>query len=135
MRKLHTYYNSAEDPKRMLPRSRCVTGYDATSMGGFMFKQMLRDITPSRPVNFGGPAEKLKMLTAARAVLTKGDLSLPDTWTRLRQEVLSYRLKDDKLRQDCVMALAGVVNVANSGMSIGASRPMNVSARITPTRR
>ena len=135
MTMLHVHYNSAEDPKRLLPRSRCVTGYDATSMGGVMFKQMLRSITPSRPVNFGGPSEKLKMLTAARAVLTKGDLILPDAWTRLRQEVLSYRLKDDKLRQDCVMALTGVVNVANSGMSIGASRPMNVSARITQTRR
>ncbi len=135
MMMLHINYNSAEDPRRMLPRSRATTGYDATAMGGVMFKQMLRNLTPSRPVNFGGPSEKLKMLTSARAVLTKGDLVLPDTWTRMRQEVLSYRLKDDKLRQDCVMALVGAVNVANSGMGIGVSRPMNVSARITPTRR
>lgn len=134
MTMLHTHYNSAEDPKRLLPRSRATTGYDATSLGGVMFKQMLRHLTPSRPVNFGGPAEKLKMLTAARAVMTKGDLLLPDTWTRMRQEVLSYRLKDDKLRQDCVMALAGVVNVANAGMGIGTSRAINVSARVTPTR-
>lgn len=135
MLSLHTLYNSAEDRARMLPRSRAVTGFDATSMGGVMFKQMLKNMTPSRPVNFGGPDKKLKMLTVARAVMTKGDIILPDTWTQVRQEVLNYRLKDDKLRQDCVMALVGSIEVANTGLGIGTSRPMNVSARITPIRR
>ena len=135
MQMLHTHYNSATDTRRLMPVSRCTTGYDATSLGGVMFKQMLRDLNPSRPVNFGGPDKKLKMLTVTRAVLTKGDLLLPDTWTRLRQEVLSYRLKDDKLRQDSVMALTGATEVANAGVGMGVSRSMNVSARITPTRR
>lgn len=133
MSMVHTHYNSAEHEKRMLPRSKAITGYDATSMGGAMFKQMLRIIQPSRAVNFGGPDKKLKSLSALRAVMTKGELLLPDSWTQVRQEVLNYRLKDDKLRQDCVMALDGAVDVASSSMNIGQSVPMRVSGRITPT--
>lgn len=132
MTMLHNHWNSAEHPQRLVARSRAITGYDATSMGGAMFKQLLRSINPSRPLNFGGPDKKLKSLTTLRAVMTKGDLLLPDQWTRVRQEVLNYRLKDDKLRQDCVMALDGAVDVAGGSFSAGQSVPMRVSGRITP---
>jgi hypothetical protein len=133
MASLHFLWNSARHPQRLVPQSKAITGYDATSMGGAMFKQMLREIQPSRALNFGGPDKKLKSLTALRAVMTRGDLLLPDAWTRVRQEVLNYRLKDDKLRQDCVMALDGAVDVALSSMAAGSSIPMRIQARTTPT--
>lgn len=134
MIKLHLLYSSASargvDGRTVT--SRAVTGFDATSMGGNMFKQLLRSIQPNRALNFGGPDKKLKSLTALRGVMTKGDLLLPDKWTAVRQEILNYRLKDDKLRQDCVMALDGAVDTANASASAGSTVPMRISARTTP---
>lgn len=136
--KVHGLYNSATDPRRVLPRSRCVTGYDATSMGGVMIGQLLRGLSPLRPLNFGGPDKKIKTLTNLRAVLTRDskprEIVLPNHWTQLRQEVLNYRLADKKLVQDSVIALDGAVYIAGSG--VGSDRPhkFNPHARITPRR-
>lgn len=134
--KVHGLFNGAADPRRVLPRSRCVTAYDATSMGGVMIGQLLRGISPLRPLNFGGPDKKIKTLTNLRAVLTRDskprEIVLPTAWTQLRQEVLNYRLSDKKLVQDSVMALDGAVYVAGTG--VGSDRPhkFNPHARITP---
>jgi hypothetical protein len=49
-----------------------------------------------------------------------------------RQQVLNYRLKDDKIKQDVVMALMGADMVATS-MTMGyKQRPVHPEARITP---
>lgn len=133
MSRLHMDYNGAEDPRRMLPKSNAVTGYDATSMGGVIIRQLVAGIRPSRGLNFGGPDKKLKSLTNLRAALSKGDIELPSKWTRVRQEVLNYRLKDTKIAQDCVMALDGAAEVA-SGFTGMTSAPFRVGARITPRR-
>lgn len=125
---LHALYNS--ETNRM-ERSRAMTGYDATSMGGQMLRQQLTRITPSRPLNFGGPSTKINILTNLRAALAQGKVVIPESWTRLQREVLNYRLKDDKLAQDCVMALAGAVEIASKGFSGSQSRPFDVSGRVT----
>lgn len=136
--KVHLHYNSATDPRRVLPRSRCVTGYDATSMGGVMIGQLLQGIKPLRPLNFGGPDKKIKTLTNLRAILTRDskprEIVLPNHWTQLRQEVLNYRLADKKLVQDSVMALDGAVHVAGAGVGTDRPHKFNPSARVTPHR-
>ena len=129
----HLLYNSREDEKRMKPKSVALTGYDATSMGGQIVKQMLAGLYPSKAVNFGGPSAKIKMLTNLRAALSKGKLILPDDWSQARREVASYRLKDDKIPQDIVMALAGAVDIASLGFSGEISRPFAVQGRVSVT--
>lgn len=135
--KLHGYYNGAKDPKRVRRDSVALTGFDATSMGGVIIKQLLVSLRPQRPLNFGGPDKKIKALTNLRAALTRTDpreLLLPNGWTELRQEVLNYKLKDDKLRQDSVMALTGGVHTAAHGFSGEATASFNVGARISSPR-
>lgn len=117
----HALFNSAADPRNIVAKSRAITCFDETSMGGKIIRQMLAGIHPLRPINFGGPSAKLSMLTNLRAALVKRKLVLPDTWMPAKRELLNYRLKDDKLRQDLVMALAMAADVASRGFS-GASR-------------
>jgi hypothetical protein len=135
MRRLHMDYNGAKDVRRVLPDSVAITGYDATGMGGVMTRQMLYGLTPSKGLNFGGPGAKLDFLTNARAALTKrpSDLILPDSWVRVRQEVVNYRLKDDKLQQDACMALVGAIEIAARHASVTRSIAVNHHARISPT--
>ena len=114
----HRLYHAHSDNNILSVPTRAVTGFDATSMGGAIVKGLLAPVYPKRPINFGGNATKVPALTNLRDLMTKGDLRLPPSWTRLRQEVLNYRLKDDKIRQDCVMALMGASMVAH-GMTMG----------------
>jgi hypothetical protein len=108
MTKVHSRWNGV---RTKTSRSTCTTGFDATSMGGLIIKQQLRRMAPRRPVNFAGHV-KMDALTDLRAAMF-GRLILPATWLRLRREVLSYRLEDKNLVQDCVMALAGAAHVAS----------------------
>lgn len=111
-------------------RSTAITGYDATSMGGAMIRQMLVGITPQKPLNMGGQGKvKLDMLTNLRAALVKGELLVPDAMIGLKREILNYRLKDDKLQQDRVMALAGAAWIASKGFSGVYSAEFSVSGR------
>ena len=112
MNRVHVKWNGV---RTRTSRSTCTTGFDATSMGGLIIKQGLRRIQPRRPVNFAGHV-KMDALTDLRAALF-GRLILPATWLRLRREVLSYRLEDKNLVQDCVMAAAGAVYVATKGLT------------------
>jgi len=50
----------------------------------------------------------------------------------MRHDVMSYRLKDDKLKQDSVVALTGAVAVASAGINAGVSRPFDAHYRATP---
>ena len=93
-----------------------------------MWADMLRNVRPSRGFNFGGPDKKLKALIDLRAVLAKGELLIPAAWQQLRHEVMSYRLKDDKLKQDSVMALTGAVAVAQGGT--GVARPFDMHGSV-----
>lgn len=127
----HTLFNSAADDKRMVQTSRALTVYDATSMGGTIIKQQLAHLHPQRPVNFGGPSAKIKMLTNLRAALASKALILPDEWIDLRRQLMNYRLKDEKIVQDLVMALAMAVDVASSGFSGVRSAPFSVGGRVT----
>jgi len=129
----HTLYNSAEDRAKMVPRSRAITVYDSTSMGGNIIKQQLAHLHPQRPINFGGPTNKIRMLTNLRAALVGGALVLPDEWMVLKRELLNYKLKDDKMAQDSVMSLAMAVDVASRGFSGETSRPFSVSGRVSTT--
>ena len=128
----HLLFNSAEDPKGVKSRSRAITVYDATAMGGQMVKQLLVGIHPSRPINFGGPSAKMQMLTNLRAALAKRKLILPEAgvWVAARRELANYRLNDQKITQDIVMALAMAASIAASGFSGEPSRPFSVSGRI-----
>jgi hypothetical protein len=114
----HGYFHNHSDNNILSVPTRAVTGFDATSMGGAIVKGLLAPVNPKRPVNFGGSAIKVPSLTNLRDLMTKGDLQLPPSWTGVRQEVLNYRLKDDKIRQDRVMALMGAA-IVGGGMTMG----------------
>ncbi len=133
---LHHLYNSASDERGLLPKSKAITGFDGTSMGGQIIAKLMASLRPHRSVNFGGPDKKLKVLAQARAAMTKIDpgtgfheMYLPDQWTRVRQEVMSYRLKDEKIVNDCVMALSGAVLLAATGFTGDAPMTVNIHAR------
>jgi hypothetical protein len=131
---LHGLYNGAITPNRISVPSTAITGWDATSMGGQLVKGLLAGLTPQRGVNFGGNAVKTPALTNLRDLLTSGRLRLPTEWTRMRQEVMNYKLKDEKLKQDSVMALMGAGIIAE-GMSMGqVARPFDVKANVTVQR-
>jgi len=117
---LHGDYHNAKSDNRLSTPSHGVTGFDATSMGGAAVKGLLAPLNPKRPVNFGGNALKTPSLTNLRDLLTKGDIKLPGDWLRLRQELLNYKLKDESIKQDTVMALMGCSIVARN-MTIGRS--------------
>ena len=128
---LHGRYNHFEEKGTLSVPTQAITGWDATSMGGQLVKGLLNGVNPQRAVNFGGNAIKTPSLTNLRDLLTSGKLIVPAEWTRLRQEVLNYKLKDEKLKQDSVMALMGASIVA-TGMTMGqVSKPFKVQARIT----
>lgn len=126
---LHTQYSSAQDRLGRFPSSWAITGYDATSMGGQIIRQSLVGLHPQRAVNFGGTGKvKRDALTNLRAAMLKGDLKLPGKWSRMKREILNYKLDDKKIEQDSVIAAAGamsLVNVAGSG-----PQPFNAHARV-----
>jgi hypothetical protein len=127
MLKVHQHWNTAPNRKGFPPRA--ITGFDATSMGGKILTQQLEAMAPKRPLNFGGGKVKLNALTNMRAALSRHDIWLPADWLRLQREVLSYRLDDKKLVQDCVMALAGALYIAAQGFSGAQRRPFVNSYR------
>lgn len=113
--KVHNLYHDFRPEARgPVAPSQAVTGFDATSMGGQIVKGLLNFIHPKRPVNFGGNAFKVPALTDLRALLSQGSIRLPATWTKVRQEVLNYKLDDKKIKQDNVMALMGASVIAKS---------------------
>lgn len=124
-RTYHGYFEEGAVPR---VATRGVTGYDATSMGGMMVRQMVAKIKPQRPINFGGSAQKVPALTDLRGMLTSGKIILPASWKEVRQEILNYKLKDDKIRQDNVMALMGATMVAQ-GLNVGKAKKANVHAQ------
>jgi hypothetical protein len=128
---LHGRYNGYHTKGQISAPSTAITGWDATSMGGQLVKGLLSGLQPQRPVNFGGNAVKTPALTNLRDLLTSGRLKVPAEWTRLRQEIMNYKLKDEKLKQDAAMALMGAAIIAE-GMSMGqASMAFDVSAKVT----
>lgn len=126
---IHAHWNSAEDRTGLVGSSRAITGFDSTAMGGKMWADMLRDLRPNRPFDFAGPDKKTKTLLDLRNRLATGRLLLPAAWQGWRQEVMSYRLDDKKIRNDRVMALAGVVAVATQGMNTAPVK-FDVHARV-----
>lgn len=133
--KLHAYYNGGSlAPTRHQPKPRAITAFDATSMGGAMIAQSLLQLTPKRPINLAGPNAKRVGLTNLRHALSTGDLILPKSWTRVRREVLTYKLPDDKIRQDCVMTLLNNVEVASKGWTGDATKTFAPHGRIGATR-
>jgi hypothetical protein len=132
--KLHNLYNGEYDPV-FGARSTATTGFDATSMGGAVMRQLLTGLHPKKPINMAGsPKKKLEGLTNLKARLTKGELHIPYEWNGLRQEVLNYRLKDDKIRQDRVMALMMADMVATGISGSKPSVPVNPHAKVTRKR-
>lgn len=132
--KLHELYANAYDPV-FGARSEVVTGFDATSMGGAVMRQLLTDLHPKKPINMAGsPKKKLEALTNLKNRLTNQQIVIPYEWNGLRQEVLNYRLKDDKIRQDRVMALMMADMVATGIAGNQQAQPVNVHARLTRKR-
>jgi hypothetical protein len=129
---LHALYGGATD--RVGRRSAVITGYDSTSMGGAMLRQQLVNLRPGRPVNLAGPRQKIDLLTDLRAALLKRRVVIPASWIRVQREVLNYRLKDEKLTQDTVIALAGAVHLAARGFSGAQRARFQPSGRVTLVR-
>lgn len=134
--RLHNDYHGFRDERNWISApSRAVTGFDATAMGGVIVKQLLAKVRPQRPLNWGGEATKLPSLIDLRNMLTRGLIKLPASWRQARQEILNYRLKDDKIRQDNVMALMGASVVAKNMTGTGKIIKADVKARTTPHKR
>lgn len=132
--KLHAFYNGGSLARtRYQPRPVAITTFDATSMGGSMLAAALASLTPKRPLNLAGPNTKRVALVNLRAALSKGDLILPK-WPRVRREVLTYKLPDDKIRQDCVMTLLENVDVAGRGWSGESNRKFAPHGRVGAVR-
>ena len=131
MYRLHAEWNTRApgdtDPTGFAPRA--ITGFDSTSMGGALVRQMLTRLSPKHPLNFAGNKVKLNALTNLRASLSRKEILLPSSWTRLMREILGYRLEDQKIVQDCVMATAGAAHIAITGFSGAKSKPFNMSYR------
>lgn len=90
----------------------CSTGIDATGFGGAMFRDLLPIAV--RSVEFGGTrGKKLKLLNDLKAALENKRLRFPRSglWLQLRRQLLGYRLSDQKLETDAVMALAVAVTM------------------------
>jgi hypothetical protein len=135
MFRVHQHYNGHMDKNFLSVPSRAVLGFDATSMGGAVMKQLLAPITPKKGINMAGaPTKKVAALTNLRDRLTNGQIILPASWLRLRQEILNYRLKDKGIKQDAAMALMGADMVATSMNPRMQQKPIQPHARITPRR-
>ena len=133
--RLHAMFHNHQDANTLSAPSQAISAFDATSMGGAVMRDLLSGLHPKRPINMAGsPKKKLQALTNLKNRLTKGELILPYEWNGLRQEVLNYRLKDDKIRQDRVMALMMADMVATTMASNTQSRPINPHARVTRKR-
>lgn len=101
----HHAYNVATSEMK----SACSTAIDATGFGGKMFKDLLRHITPLRPIEFGGSRQKkLKLLGDLKTALDHGNLVMPrkGLWLVVRRQLAGYKLADRGIEQDAVMALA-----------------------------
>jgi hypothetical protein len=90
---------------------RCATILDASGMGGMMFlEEFQRAVFPTYAFSFSGRADKkIDLLGDLKTMLDNRRLRLPYggvLWTKLRRQLLGYRLKDDKIAQDLVMTLA-----------------------------
>lgn len=126
---LHSQYGSAEDD--FMGRSKVLTGYDETGMGGKMVKDLLVGITPKRGIDFSGSIKaKLDVLMNLKTALLNGDVLIPEQLVGLKREVLNYRLNDKDIQQDRVIALAGAVWLASKGFSGVQSMKWDVSAPI-----
>jgi hypothetical protein len=128
---LHAYYNGgALRPSRHMRKPRAITAIDKTSMGGALLAQSLTQLQPKRLIELAGPNAKRIGLTNLRAALSTGTLRLPKSWTRVRREVLTYKLPDDKIVQDCVMTLLGNVDAATGGWGGETSSKFNTHSRV-----
>jgi hypothetical protein len=115
---LHTIYQGAEDV--LAGKSRAMTGYDETGMGGKIVGQQLSGLRPKKGIDFSGSTKaKLDVLMNLKAALLDGSLEIPDECVGLKREVLNYRLVDKDIQQDRVMALAGAAWLASKGFAAG----------------
>lgn len=115
MKALLEYYN-AEWQSPVSGRVESCTAelvYDATGMGGKMFRDDMASLTPfPRGYDFGGNTKKkLEILTSLRLLLDKQMLEVPGVYSGFKQELRNYKRQDVKLDTDSVMAaaLAGYV--------------------------
>ena len=100
----HHAYNVATSEQK----SSCSTAIDATGFGGKMFKDLLRHISPLRPIEFGGSRQKkLKLLGDLKTAIDHGNLVMPrkGIWLQVRRQLAGYKLADRGIEQDAVMAL------------------------------
>lgn len=131
---IHALYSgSATQRLRHQAAPKCTTAFDATSMGGSMMTHALAGLFPKKPLNMAGPQTKQTALSNLRAALNLKQLILP-RWPRVRREVLTYKLPDDKIMTDCVMAL--MMGVAAARGAGGETKPVkfDVSGRVSKQR-
>ena len=127
IRRIHALYST---PVRSLPGAvpTAITGFDASSMGGVSVKQELEGLHPMRALTMSGSSRaKDELLINLRKALSNKRLLLPKGWTQAMREILSYRRNDEKLVQDSVMALCGVIKLAGTGYGGQISRPFSTN--------
>lgn len=123
MQQEHFFWQKVQ-PGMIGPHVR--TGYDSTAMGGAIFTQLLKGISPKIGMNLGGTTKvKLQALADLRAMMSRLDVVWPEDWLTLRKEIMGYRLEDKNIRQDCVMTAAGAIWVARMGAINMTSKPFS----------
>ena len=128
---VHALYNGASTMRMRGQRPpRALTTWDGTSMGGAMLTQALIKLSPKLPLNLAGPNTKRDALSNLRTALNTLQLVIPRSWTQVRREVLTYKLPDDKIKQDCVMALLGAANAAAKGFGGSTTATLSIHGRI-----
>jgi hypothetical protein len=114
MKDLLEYYNGEwiENGKTVSCTAELV--YDATSMGGKMFRDEMNSLTPfPRGYDFGGTTKKkLEILASLRLLLDKDGVEFPGVYIGPKQELRNYKRQDLKIDTDTVMALALMAYVA-----------------------
>ena len=124
---IHAQRASAFDQIR--GKSANLTGYDETGMGGKIIAEQLAGITPRRGLDFAGMGRiKMDVLVNLRAAMLRGDILIPEALVGLKRELLSYRLADQRILNDRVIALAGACWLASKGFS-GSFRPSSTQAQ------
>lgn len=102
MREMLEFYNNERF------NCRGLMTFDETGFGGLIIREQLQGLRPRpRPFQFaGGKHKKISILMSLKVFLDRGWLVFPKSCNRLQHELKRYRIDDNKLDTDSVMAMS-----------------------------
>lgn len=128
MKELLEFYNAEwrVEGEKSISKSEAILVYDATGLGGKMFKTELSNLEPRpRGYDFGGMSKKkFDILSSLRIFLDKKLLQIPGEYGAFKQELRDYKRTDAKLDTDSVMANALCAYVAERSVPVDEQEEM-----------